>query len=216
MSLFTKETAVLFPVLCVLFIWFYRKERLFIKANITLMAGWMAAAVLWWILRSSAIADIINPDTIGLRALFQNYPTFAAILGKIFVPIKMGVLASFESLSILCGIFSLILLFVIVAFNALGNNAIINQLFIAAGYTYGPILGLFSFGMMTQRIVLDKYVLVVCLIAPLLSYLINSNAAAWLNGFEFGNMIIALNGVITFIGLWIISRTSSQKVLVEN
>lgn len=115
-SLFTKETAVLFPVLCVLFIWFYRKERLFIKANITLMAGWMAAAVLWWILRSSAIADIINPDTIGLRALFQNYPTFAAILGKIFVPIKMGVLASFESLSILCGIFSLILLAVLLFF----------------------------------------------------------------------------------------------------
>jgi len=116
MSLFTKETAVLFPVLCVLFIRFYRKERLFAKANITLMAGWIAASSLWWILRSLAVADIVNPDTIGLKALLQNYPTFAAILGKIFVPVKMGVLASFESFSILCGVFSLIMLVTLLIF----------------------------------------------------------------------------------------------------
>lgn len=116
MSLFTKETAVLFPVLCVLFIRFYRKERLFIKANSALMSGWIAASSLWWILRSSAVADIVNPDTIGLKALFQNYPTFAAILGKIFVPVKMGVLASFESFSILCGVFSLIMLVTLLIF----------------------------------------------------------------------------------------------------
>ena len=110
MSLFTKETAVLFPVLCVLFIWFYRKEKLVVKANIVLISGWIAASSLWWILRSSAVADIINPDTIGLRALFQNFPTFPAVLGKIFVPVKMGVLASFESLSIVCGVFALVML----------------------------------------------------------------------------------------------------------
>jgi len=109
-SLFTKETAILFPVLCVLFIWFYRKERLVVKANVPLMAGWIIASTLWWILRSSAMADIINPDTIGLGAFVQNYPTFAAVLGKIFIPVKMGVLASFESFSILCGVFSLIAL----------------------------------------------------------------------------------------------------------
>ena len=109
-SLFTKETAILFPVLCVLFIRFFRRERLLIKANIPLIAGWITASVLWWIMRSAAMADIINPDTIGLGAFLQNYPAFAAILGKIFIPVKMCVLASFESLSILCGVFSLITL----------------------------------------------------------------------------------------------------------
>lgn len=103
-------------------------------------------------------------------------------------------------------VFSFILLVVIVAFKALDNNAIINQIFIWAGYTYGPLLGLFSFGMMTKRVVKDKWVLVVCIVAPILSYLINSNSDVLLGGFEFGNMIIALNGVITFSGLWVISK----------
>jgi Na+/proline symporter len=102
--------------------------------------------------------------------------------------------------------FSVLLLFVIVAFKALDNDAVINQLFIAAGYTYGPLLGMFSFGMMTKRVVNDKMVLLVCILAPFLSYLINSNSDLLLGGFDFGNMIIALNGVITFIGLWVISK----------
>lgn len=116
MSLFTKETAILFPVLCILFIRFYRKERFFIRANITLLTGWLTASLLWWILRSSALGNMINPDTIGLKALFQNYPTFAAILGKIFAPVKMGVLASFESFSILCGVLSMIMLLFFIFF----------------------------------------------------------------------------------------------------
>ena len=102
--------------------------------------------------------------------------------------------------------FSVLLLLVIIGVRASGNDAIINQLFVYAGYTYGPLLGLFTFGMMTSRIAKDKLILLICLVAPVLSYIINSNSQSWFGGFQFGSMIIALNGILTFIGLWMISE----------
>jgi Na+/proline symporter len=102
--------------------------------------------------------------------------------------------------------FSLVLFLVIVVFKALNNDAIINELFIAAGYTYGPILGLFTFGLIMRRKVRDKYVIWICLAAPLLSYIINRNSSLWLDGFEFGFLILALNGILTFLGLLLIAK----------
>ena len=107
---------------------------------------------------------------------------------------------------------SLVLLIIIVIFNALNNEAVISQLFIAAGYTYGPILGLFSFGMLTRREVHSLWVIPVCIAAPVLSYIINDNSAQWLSGFELGFLIIALNGLLTFVGLWAISRPGQNGV----
>ena len=104
--------------------------------------------------------------------------------------------------------FSIILFLVILVFNSLNNDAIINELFRAAGYTYGPILGLFTFGMLTKRRIIDKWSLLVCVAAPILSYILDSNSAAWFGGFQFGFLTLALNGVLTFVGLWLISRRS--------
>jgi SSS family transporter len=121
--------------------------------------------------------------------------------------------------------FSIVLLIVILIFNSLNNDAVIKQLFVAAGYTYGPLLGLFTFGMATNlkiREVLDLSVLswgerlpkplqrinlvvLVCLLSPVLSYFLNLYSAQLLYGFEFGFLIIALNGFLTFMGLLAIS-----------
>lgn len=121
--------------------------------------------------------------------------------------------------------FSVVLLIVILIFNALNNAAVIKQLFTAAGYTYGPLLGLFTFGMVTDlkiREVLDlsnygwgerlpkalqkiNLVILVCLLAPCLSYVIDRFSADLLYGFKFGFLIIALNGFLTFLGLLAIS-----------
>jgi len=101
--------------------------------------------------------------------------------------------------------FSIILLVVILIFKALNNDAIINELLTAAGYTYGPLLGLFSFGVMTKRMVRDKYVIWVCLAAPIICFILNKNSAVWFNGFKFGFTILALNGLLTFLGLLAIS-----------
>ena len=107
--------------------------------------------------------------------------------------------------------FSIILFVVILGFRALNNDAIINSLFIAAGYTYGPILGLFTFGMMTKRPIYDKWALPVCILAPVISFILDSNSEKWFNGLEFGYMLIALNGIITFLGLAFISRRGEAQ-----
>ncbi len=107
--------------------------------------------------------------------------------------------------------FSIVLFLVIVVFKSLNNDAIINQLFKIAGYTYGPILGLFSFGMMTKRPINDRYALLVCLAAPAISYVLDSNSKALFGGFEFGFLTLALNGVLTFLGLWAISKSSADN-----
>ena len=103
-------------------------------------------------------------------------------------------------------LFSLLLLVVILIFNAINDSAVINGLLIAAGYTYGPLLGLFAFGILTRRPVNDRLVIPVCLLAPLLSYLINENRELLLGGFELGFLLLALNGLLTFAGLWLISK----------
>ena len=71
--------------------------------------------------------------------------------------------------------FSFVLFLVIIAFNMLSNDAIINDLFRIAGYTYGPLLGLFAFGISTSRQIDDSKVIIICLIAPVLSYFLNAN-----------------------------------------
>ena len=102
--------------------------------------------------------------------------------------------------------FSFILFLVVLLFNAINDDSVINSIFRAAGYTYGPLLGLFSFGMLTKKQVKDRWVLAICLIAPILSYVVDANAATWFNGFRFGFSILIFNGLLTFIGLLLISK----------
>lgn len=102
--------------------------------------------------------------------------------------------------------FSLLLFFVIIIFNAINDSSVINSIFKVAGYTYGPLLGLFSFGMITKLKVKDMLVLPVCLAAPILSYIVDINSVAWFNGFEFGFFILIFNGALTFLGMLLISK----------
>jgi len=102
---------------------------------------------------------------------------------------------------------SAILFFIVLFFSALNNDAVINQLFKAAGYTYGPLLGLFSFGILTNRSVDDTWkVVAICLAAPIISFFIDAFSMKILFGFQFGFLILAANGLLTFAGLWLISQ----------
>ncbi|MFZ2900467.1 MAG: sodium:solute symporter [Saprospiraceae bacterium] len=105
--------------------------------------------------------------------------------------------------------FSLTMLAIIVWFESMHNDAIINGLFKAAGYTYGPLLGLFAFGLLTQRNVRDKWVVLVCIACPLLSFVADKFSAQLLGGLNLGFLILALNGALTYIGLWLISSRPS-------
>jgi SSS family transporter len=102
---------------------------------------------------------------------------------------------------------SLILVIVIVLFDAIFKDvSVIWELFKAAGYTYGPLLGLFAFGIFTKAQLKDKYVWIIALVAPVISYIINANSVDLLNGYQIGFEILIINGLLTFLGLVLIRR----------
>jgi Na+/proline symporter len=106
--------------------------------------------------------------------------------------------------------FSLLFLIIIVIFREVNERSVIDAVLTIAGYTYGPLLGLFTFGLFTRMQVHDRYVPIVCVLSPLLSYVISSNSAEYLNGYKFGLEILILNGLITFLGLWAISKKGER------
>jgi SSS family transporter len=104
--------------------------------------------------------------------------------------------------------FAVILLLVIVIFKLINNDAVINNLFTWAGYTYGPLLGLYSFGLFTKKQVKDKWVPLICLLSPVICVLLNDYSVILFNGYKFGFEMLIVNGFLTFIGLWVIRKKS--------
>jgi Na+/proline symporter len=102
--------------------------------------------------------------------------------------------------------FSLLFLIIIVVFKAVNEKSVIDAVLNIAGYTYGPLLGLFSFGVLTRRQVNDKIVPLICLLSPAISYWISSHSEVWFSGYKIGIEILIINGMITFLGLFLISR----------
>lgn len=102
--------------------------------------------------------------------------------------------------------FSALLVLVILLFKVINDESVVVAVFKMAGYTYGPILGLFVFGIYMRRKVIDRLVPAVAVAAPIISYLIASNSEFLLNGYQFGFEILILNGFLTFAGLFLISQ----------
>ncbi len=99
-----------------------------------------------------------------------------------------------------------VLVLTIMIFKWVNDESVISAVFRVAGYTYGPLLGLYAFGLFTKLKVRDKIVPIICLASPVLTYIINANSEAWLGGYKFGFELLVLNGAITFLGLLLISR----------
>jgi Na+/proline symporter len=108
--------------------------------------------------------------------------------------------------------FSLLMFIVILIFNSLTDQSVVSMIFTVASYTYGPLLGLYAFGLFIKsKTVHDKLVPIVCVIAPLITFWINSNASEWLSGYVFSVEIIIINGIITLIGLLFISKSTQEN-----
>ncbi|WP_162339988.1 sodium:solute symporter [Cyclobacterium salsum] len=97
--------------------------------------------------------------------------------------------------------FTLLMFFVILAFRWINDQSVINAVFTIAGYTYGPLLGLYSFGLFTSFQVKDKWVPFLAILAPLISFLISFQSEMWLGGYQFGFELLILNGALMFLGL---------------
>lgn len=106
--------------------------------------------------------------------------------------------------------FSVLMVIVIMIFRIMNDDSVVNAIFTAAGYTYGPLVGLFAFGMLTKRAAYDKLVPWICLISPVLCYIINANSVAWI-GYALSFELIILNGLITFILLWSTGKTATTQ-----
>ena len=114
--------------------------------------------------------------------------------------------------------FSFLLFFVIMLFYYINDSAVIEALFRLAGYTYGPLLGLYAFGFFINKGVNDKMVPLICLLSPLVTYVLDTFSTSLLWGYKFGFELLILNGFLTFIGLQLVSRKSgkpSQNLLAH-
>lgn len=103
--------------------------------------------------------------------------------------------------------FSIILFFTIIVFRLLNDDSVINSLFTLAGYTYGPLLGLYSFGLFTKIKIKDPWVPIIAVISPIVCYILSKNSVEWFNGYEFGFELLIINGLLTFSGLLFLSKS---------
>ncbi|PZV83011.1 SSS family transporter [Algoriphagus aquaeductus] len=104
--------------------------------------------------------------------------------------------------------FTGLMFLLILAFYWLNDQSVINSVFIIAGYTYGPLLGLYSFGLFTKLQTNDRWVPAIAVIAPLLTFVISSNSEKWLWGYKFGFEALILNGALMFLGLYLLRKKS--------
>ena len=104
---------------------------------------------------------------------------------------------------------ALIFFISILIFRSLNDRAIIDKLFTIAGYTYGPLLGLFSFGLFTKRQVNDRITPFVAILSPVTCYFLSMYSVQLFNGYKFGFELLLLNGLLTFMGLFVFSHKTS-------
>ncbi len=102
--------------------------------------------------------------------------------------------------------FSLLFLVIIVIFREINERSVIDAVLGIATYTYGPLLGLFSFGIFTRLQVRDHLVPFVCVLSPILCYILSLYSPALFNGYRLGLEVLLINGIFTFVGLALISK----------
>ena len=106
--------------------------------------------------------------------------------------------------------FSVLLFCIIIIFYFINDSSVIESIYKAASYTYGPLLGLFALGFLTKVEINDKLAPIICCLSPIITYVINANSVQWFNGYKFDFELLILNGLITFVGLLFISRKTKQ------
>jgi len=107
--------------------------------------------------------------------------------------------------------FTIVFLLCIMVFYEINDNSVIDIILDLAGYTYGPLLGLFAFGIFTKRLLPNSgNITLICLLAPILSYILSKNASNWFNHYQIGIELLIINGLLTFIGLFLISEKQKQ------
>jgi len=103
--------------------------------------------------------------------------------------------------------FTLLMFLVIILFNEINDSSVVSAVFKVAGFTYGPLLGLFAYGLISKRQVKDKWVPLVCVLAPIISVILDFNSESWFNGYQFGFEILLVNAALTCVGMRILYKS---------
>ncbi|MDR0756850.1 MAG: sodium:solute symporter, partial [Tannerella sp.] len=98
----------------------------------------------------------------------------------------------------------------------LNNTSVIDAVYTLASYTYGPILGLFAFGIFMKQRVHDKCVPPVAILAPVLCFVLQKYSESWFNGYRFGYELLLFNALFTFAGLLLCTRRRGEYVNPES
>lgn len=106
--------------------------------------------------------------------------------------------------------FAVIFLACVFFFREVDNGSLIQTLLVVAGYTYGPLLALFAFGIFTKRQVYDTAIPIICIAAPVLCYILKINERNWLGDYVIGNELLLINASLAFLGLLLCSRRAPQ------
>lgn len=109
--------------------------------------------------------------------------------------------------------FALVLMICILIIRSINDEAIIQTLYKIAGYTYGPLLGLYAFGMFTKWQVKDKWIPMVAILSPVVCFVLSRYSAELFWGYKIGFELIILNGGLTFLGLWLFRKNSSKPIV---
>ena len=110
-------------------------------------------------------------------------------------------------------IMSLLMVIVIIIFYELNDDSAINAVYSLAAYTYGPILGMFIFGMACRKPVRDRWVPLVAIVSPILCYVLKSNSEAWFGGYQISFELLIINALITALGLTLLIRKDTKQNL---
>jgi Na+/proline symporter len=110
--------------------------------------------------------------------------------------------------------FSIIILLVVLLFNAVNDASVVTAIFKVATFTYGPLIGLFAFSIFAKkRQVMDKLTPIIVILAPILCFFIDKYSTVLFGGYVFAEELIIVNGLLTFIGLWIFSKKKTTEEL---
>jgi len=164
-------------------------NELGIVAGIVFIIGLISAA---YSSADSALTSLTTSFSIDILELDKKFSNNENLLKKNRQRVHIGM--------------ALIIIFVIISFELINNQAIINQLFTFAGYTYGPLLGFYAFGLFTKYQVHDKWVPLVAIAAPVLTFIMSYFSESIFNGYQFGFELLIINGLMTIAGLLIIRK----------
>ncbi|MBU3928371.1 MAG: sodium:solute symporter, partial [Bacteroidetes bacterium] len=164
-------------------------EHLGVTAGVVFIIGLVSAA---YSSTDSALTALTTSFSIDILGLDKKYAHDENLLKKKRYWVHL--------------LMSAIIIFAIISFRLINNQAVIAQLFTFAGFTYGPLLGLYAFGMFTKFRVYDRFIPIVAIAAPVISYFFSRYSEQLFNGYQVGFELLIINGALTFLGLFMIRK----------